>query len=141
EALYYLDELDNAEEADLFRLDRFLIDFKLQDDGSLVFNQFGEDTDEQIMQKAYPELDKTLLSDDLNGLQENDPKYQAMIRQAVEVERHRLSSRRKKVAEPETQVGKQIKRMMDAPTPVVDRIVKNTSREILKKYRPKGPTQ
>src|SRR5215813_12987212 len=94
EALYYLDELANAEEADLFRLDRFLVDFKLQDDGSLVFNQLGEDTDAQIMQKAYPELDKTLLSDDLNGLQENDPKYQAMIRQAVEVERHRLSSRR-----------------------------------------------
>lgn len=141
EAIYYLDEFANAEEADLFRLDEFLMDFQLQDDGTLVLSQWGEATQEQVSQKAYPELEKTLLSDELQGLTEDSPQYQAIIRRAVETERNRLSHRRKKVAEPETQIGKQIKEQMDAPTPVIDRIVKNTGREILKKYRPRGPVQ
>ncbi|MBI3658343.1 MAG: hypothetical protein HY232_18210 [Acidobacteria bacterium] len=84
-------------------------------------------------------MDPTLLSDELQGLKENSPRYQAIIRRAVERERQRLAGRRKKIAEPETNLGKQLKEQMDAPTPVIDRIVKNRSREILKKYRPRGP--
>ncbi len=63
-----LDEFGNADHADLFQLRDFMVDFTLKDDGGLQLSDFGESgfgevTIQEIMDNAYPELEKILMSD------------------------------------------------------------------------------
>jgi hypothetical protein len=55
EAIIRLDEFENAEGAQISRLSDFLVDFHLGDDGRLEFGTFGEATEDEIMETAYPE--------------------------------------------------------------------------------------
>ena len=72
DAIVALDEFDNADDAEISQLkEQFLVDFRLSDDGQLELNQFGESTEGEIMEAAFPELEKT---------HSEDP---AIIRQAV----------------------------------------------------------
>jgi hypothetical protein len=54
DAIITLDEFDNAELAKLVQIGSFMLDFRLTDDGELVFQGFGEDCQAEIMQRAYP---------------------------------------------------------------------------------------
>ena len=133
DAIEKLDEFGNADHADLFQLPDFMIDFTLKDDGSLELGDpgFGERTLNQIMEKAYPELEETLMSDELERVQQGTPEYQTVIRRAVEAERNRLSRRKKKVKEPKTELGKQIQKQTGAPAVMVDRIFEQVGKEVL----------
>ena len=133
EAIEKIDELGNADDADLFRLTDFLVDFTVQDDGRLELGDpgFGEQTLDQILEKAYPELEKTLQSEELEKLPQGSPEYQAAICRAVEVERNRLPRKKKKTREPKTELGKHIQKQTGAAVVVVDRIFEQVGREVL----------
>ena len=128
---HWLDAFGNADHADLFQLPDFMVDFTLKDDGSLELGDFGERTLNQIMEKAYPGLQETLMSDELERVQQGTPKYQTVIRRAVEAEHNRLSRRKKKVKEPKTELGKQIQKQTGAPAVMVDRIFEQVGKEVL----------
>src|SRR5687767_10619782 len=87
DAIVALDEFDNADHAYISQMPEFLVDFGLNDEGRLELNQFGEGTLDAIMEKAFPELNKTVLSEDFD---ETSEAYKTAVRQAVEVERKRL---------------------------------------------------
>ena len=133
DAIEKLDEFGNADHADLFQLPDFMVDFTLKDGGSLELGDpgFGERTLNQIMEKAYPELEETLMSDELERVQQGTPEYQTVIRRAAEAERNRLSRRKKKVKEPKTELGKQIQKQTGAPAVMVDRIFEQVGKEVL----------
>jgi len=61
------------------------------------------------------------------------------VRQAVRKERKRLEGR--KGAEPETLIGRDIKRKLDAPTLLVNKIVREQAKKRLKNFKPKGKPQ
>ena len=67
EAIIRLDEFENAEGAQIIRLSDFLVDFHLGDDGRLELGTFGEATEDEIMETAYPELEQLKTSDKLDG--------------------------------------------------------------------------
>jgi hypothetical protein len=54
DAIIALDEFDNAEIATLLKIDNFMLDFRLADDGELVFQGFGDECRAEIMEHAYP---------------------------------------------------------------------------------------
>ena len=82
EALLILVEFGDATDAELFETNNLLIDFKLNDDGDLELQQFGEDLDTLIWQKAYPIIFQATIN--------NDPAVEIDFAKAVEAEQVRL---------------------------------------------------
>jgi hypothetical protein len=76
-----LDEIGDATYAQLFETNNLLIDFELDDNGHLELQQFGEDLDGLIWQKAYPLL--------LQARMNNDD-FEKDFPEAAEAERDRL---------------------------------------------------
>ena len=134
DAIVALDEFDNADHAYISQMPEFLVDFRLNDEGRLELNQFGEGTLDAIMEKAFPELNKTSLSEDFN---ETSEAYKTAVRQAVEVERKRLWNKKKNVKEPKTEWGKRLQKELGAAAIVVDRAVERRATEVLKDFKTK----
>jgi len=135
DAISELDEFDNADHAQIYQLNDFLVDFRLGDEGDLELNQFGEGTYDQIMRKAFPELEKTILSDQLDSLKERSKEHKAAIRSAVELERKRLWGKKRKVKQAKTELGKRLQKELGAAAVVVDRAVERRAKEILKNFK------
>ena len=53
-AIIQLDEFDNAEYAEISRLNEFLVDFRLDDEGRLELAGIGEGAENAIMKTAFP---------------------------------------------------------------------------------------
>ncbi len=141
-ALIKLDELANAEGCPLVRLDDFLVHFRLKDDGELALESFGEVTDEEIWEFCYPILDdvkgQVQVEQDDSSSGTLTPAQTTRVREAVGQERERVSPQR--VAEPETALGRNIKKQMGAPSVLVDEIVRQGGEETLRKLkRPRKP--
>jgi hypothetical protein len=127
DAIEALDEFGNADNAYISQLkEQFLVDFRLTDDGHLELNQFGESTLDEIMEKAFPELER---------MKSDDP---AIISQAVELERTRLSGKKKKTKEAKTGIGQRLQKQFGAAAVVADRAVERQAKEILKKFKSKN---
>jgi len=71
-----------------------------------------------------------------HGFDREKPEGKALVKEAVERERGRV--RPKPVPEPNTVLGKEIKRQMGAPTSLVDGIVGRKGEKVLNKVRPRG---
>ncbi len=140
-AIIQLDEFENAEYAEISRLNEFLVDFALNDEGRLELAGIGEGTENTIMDDAFPDLEATLLSDELTDMNPDNPEYQRKVREAVEWERKRLWDKRKmkKVREPKTELGKRLQKSMGASTAMVDRWVDEMAEEILEESESDGP--
>jgi hypothetical protein len=136
DAVAALDEFDNADHANISQLKEFLADFRLNDEGRLELNEFGEDTLDGIMKKAFPELDKTFLSAARHA---PSKAYTVAIRQAVELERKRLWKEKKKVKQAKTEWGQEIQKQLGAAAVVADRAVERGAKEILKNFDSKKP--
>ena len=78
------------------------------------------------METAFPELEKT---------QSEDP---AVIRQAVELERTRLSETQKETKEAKTEIGQRLQEQLDAAAVVADRAVEREAKEVLKNFKSKN---
>ena len=141
DAIVTLDEFANADEADIYQLRELLVDFRLGDDGRLALSEFGEGTYDEIMKRAFPELDRTFMSDELQRLNEHSHAYKAAIRTAVETERKRLWGKKKKLKEAKTELGKRLQKELGAAAVVVDRAVEREAERTLRNLKGKKPTQ
>ncbi len=64
DAVVILDELGDATEADLFESQTLLIDLRLNDQGHLEFNRFGDRLYYEVMEQAYPLIWKAAMESD-----------------------------------------------------------------------------
>jgi len=133
EAIELLDEIGNAEASPVTSInDNFMVHFVLTDDGDFELQEWGEETAELIMKRAYPLLDEARMS----SFDKSDAERTEIIRCAVAKERERVVEKRVKT--PKTLLGQNLKGMMDAPTRKIDRIVDDESAKRLKGFKGKG---
>ncbi len=141
DAIVELDQVGNAEGCPITQLRQFQVHFRLTDDGKLEFESLGEGTSEQLFALAYPVLDHTLAEvyGEGDGNQETfTPEQQARVQAAIEQERERVHADLEDIAEPETEMGHDIKKQTSMATPLIDRIVHQTAEEILKDFKGQG---
>ena len=141
DAIIQLDEFENAEYSEISRLNEFLVDFSLNDEGRLELAGIGEGTEATIMDVVFPDLEATLMSDELVDMSPDNPEYQRKVREAVEWERKRLWDKRKvkKVREPKTELGKRLKKSTGAASALVDQLVDEMAGELLEDTDVEGP--
>ena len=123
EAIMTLDEVDNAEAAVVRRVQDFMVHLNLVDQGEFQFEDFGEQTWQDV-DRAYPYL------------ADADGASLETVREAVTKERERLDERNRKLAS--TELGRRIQSTMDAPSVLVDKIVQDLAKETLEDYEPDG---
>lgn len=123
EAVIRLDEFGNADGADIVQIGEFLADFRLTDGGDLELSEFGEATYDRIMEKGYPLLWETMLSDALMGLNENSKKYRQLVKTAAEAERKRMHRAKKQLPQAKTERGRKLQKDHDLPAIKADRLV------------------
>ena len=141
DAIIQLDEFESAEYSEISRLNEFLVDFSLNDEGRLELAGIGEGTEATIMDVAFPDLEATLMSDELVDMSPDNPEYQRKVLEAVEWERKRLWEKRKvkKVREPKTELGKRLKKSTGAASALVDQLVDEMGSELLEDTDVEGP--
>jgi hypothetical protein len=132
DALVQLDEWAGAEAEWLVPLETFMADFRLDDDGTIAFNEFGEETNNFIREHCYPELEAMLASDAVRS----DPgQYSSVekevVKAAVERERTRLWKNLPEGPPAKTELGKRIQKTMRTTGPVADHYVKLAAKRIL----------
>jgi len=138
-AIELLDEWGNAEQASLTRMTDCMFDFRLDGDGQIELAQVGESTHDCIMETCYPELEKAFAAAEFDAAGEGySAKGQKQIRKAVELERTRLWESLQPAKEAETEVGRKIQKQIDAPSVVVNRIVRNAARKRLETKEGEG---
>jgi hypothetical protein len=130
-AVGHLDEIANAEGCPLVRVDEFQVHFALSDDGELKLEGWGEATEEFIWDSLYPVLREARFR-----VGDRAGEHQDVVREAVRKERQRV--RRRLVAQPATELGKDIKRVSDMATTTINRMIRQRATERLKKYDPRG---
>jgi hypothetical protein len=141
DARIQLDELGD-EPADLWAMESCLLDFELTDSGTFRLTQFGERTAPEILERAYPVLNKTLESESFadhaiageDDRQEYGPAERDVLRSAVETERKRLAAFRPTPAT--TEHGKEIQRELGGSGAYVDAIVKQAASKRLRRFEP-----
>ena len=140
EAIECLDEVGNAEGCPLTPIPEFMAHFRLADTGEVEFEEFGGVTEDVLFEKAYPILNEAMLNaprDAQTGAL--TPEGVEAVRTAVAKERERV--RQKKVPEPETLLGREIKRNTDAPSRLVNRIIRKSARRRLERFQGSGKPQ
>jgi hypothetical protein len=132
DALVQLDEWAGAEPEWLVPLETFMADFRLEDDGDIEFNEFGEETNQFIREYCYPELEAVLAS----GAVRSDPGQYSpvekeVIKKAVEREKTRLWKSLPEGASAKTELGQRIQKSMGTTGAVADHYVKLAAKRIL----------
>ena len=132
DAIELLDEWGNAEQAQLSRMESCMFDFRLSDEGEIGLTQIGEHTHEVIMEKCYPVLDEALGTAEFDdqGCGYTEKGHEA-IRKAVECERTRLWDGQPPGKEADTELGRQIQRQFDAPSVMVNRMIRRMAKRAL----------
>lgn len=139
DAIVFLDEWGNAEQASLQRMPDCMFDFRLRDDGEIELADIGEATHDFIMETCYPELNKALsiAETDENG-SDFSSEGQKQIRDAVEQERTRLWSNQPPAKHAETELGRDIQKQTGAASVMVDRIVRQAATKRLQSKEVEG---
>ncbi len=139
-AIEQLDEIGNAEGCPVTRVPDLQIHLKLNDDGQVQFEELGGATEDFVWKMLYPRLGEAwglvYAEQAKTGNQALTEEQQERIQRAVQEERERV--RHKKVTEPQTEKGKDIQRMLDMPTSLVNKVVDKDGKERLKSFRPRG---
>ena len=141
DAIVELDQVGNAEGCPITQLRQFQVHFRFTDEGKLEYESLGEGTSEQLFALAYPELVQTL--DEVYGERDRNqeaftPEQQARIQAAIEQERQRVRVKPEDMAEPETEMGRDIKKQTGMASPLINRIVQQTAEEMLKDFKGRG---
>jgi hypothetical protein len=140
EAIERLDEVGNAEGCPLIPIHEFMAHFCVSDAGEIEFEGLGKVTEDVTVEKACPILDEAMLNAPRDGQSGAlTPEGVEAVRAAVARERERV--RQKKVPEPETLLGQEIKRTADAPTRLVDRIIRTAAIKGLERFPGSGKPQ
>lgn len=134
DAVVQLDEWAGAEPAWLVPLEACMVDFRLNDRGEIELGEFGEETEEFIWEKCYPELDQVLSSEDVlkhrSGKRNRDAANK--IRRAVEYERKRLWHAQKERTSAKTAIGQELQKRLGTVGPVADCYVEFAANQILR---------
>jgi hypothetical protein len=141
DAIMELDQVGNAEGCPITQLRQFQVHFRLTDDGKLECESLGEGTSERLFTLAYPVLEQTLekVYGEMDCNQEVfKPEQQARIQAAIEQERKRVRVESEDIVEPETGIGRDIKKQTGMASPLINRIVQQTAQEILKDFKGQG---
>jgi hypothetical protein len=139
DAIIALDEWDNAEMAQITRVSDFMVDFRLNAEGELELQAFGEALNDHIGEKAFPLLTEARRL----ALADGDEPTQTgkkMIRKAVQQEKERLMGK-KRVKPADTELGKSIQKQIGAPAALVNRYVKRRATQILEHSSTTGRKQ
>jgi hypothetical protein len=113
DAIIALDELDNAELAELKQVRDFMVDFRLAENGELELQGFGESCQEQIWHRAYPVLARAMAEAPKGATGEPTSAAKKRIRAAVHIEKERLVGKKaSKLAE--TELGKSVQSQLGA---------------------------
>jgi hypothetical protein len=140
DAIVMLDEFGDAEEAELRRIQNFMVDFEMNDDGEFNLHAFGGDLLYDIWEKAYPILSETRLHAPVDSEGDLTPSGKKIVRKAVQTEKQRLMGKKKRrVAD--TELGRTVQDQMGAPAALINRFVKQAATKALKKYPASGPKQ
>ena len=132
DAIELLHEWGNAEQVQLSRMESCMFDFRLSDEGDIELAEISEHTYEVIMEKCYPVLDEALGTAEFDDQgQGYTQKGQEAIRQAVDCERTRLWDNQPPPKEADTELGRDIQRQTDAPSVMVNRIVRRVAKQVL----------
>jgi endonuclease/exonuclease/phosphatase family metal-dependent hydrolase len=140
DAIIMLDEWDNAELAELRQIQSFMVDFNLTDEGELELQAFGERSQDDIWDRAYPVIDQARRNAPRNSAGELTEPGKEMMREAVQAEKQRLTAK-KKLRVADTELGRLAQSQMGAPAALVNRQVKQAAIEVLKKSPTSGPKQ
>jgi len=125
DAVEKLDEVANAEGCPTVELSAAQIHLALTDDGQLVLDGLGEDTEEEIFEFCYPVLGEALAAgQDIAG--------------AVQQERDRGKDNQAATEVPATELGRWTKRQLDMPTILVNRMVSKAAKQRLRSFKPRG---
>ena len=136
EAVELLDEIGNAEGCPLVPLPTFMIHLRISDEGEVEFDSFCEATEHVLFELAYPLLNEALLKVPTDEAGNPTPEGQTAVRDAVAKERNRV--RLKKVKEPDTELGREMKKIIRAPTRIIDRVIRESATKRLKRFPVKG---
>jgi hypothetical protein len=123
DAYVQLDEIAD-EPAEVWEMDRCLMDFGLNDNGTFTLTEVGGDTATEILSKGYPTLLKALLEEpSLEHAIVNGPisSPARSVRKAVTAERKRLRSA--KTTPAKTAAGREVQKRMNCSGPYADAIV------------------
>ena len=147
DAVERLDEFANFEGCPIRELPELMLLLDMDEEGAFTLEHVGEEMNETIRTFAYPLVQKAF--EDVLDQQEDghrdpiDRNEQTLaqedpIRKAVEAERERV--RRKSMAEPLTERGREIQRQMDVPTSLIRKQERRVARAVLKRKEvPKDP--
>ena len=101
------------------------VHFALTDDGQLVLDGLGEDTEQHIFEFCYPAVGEALAAGkDVVG--------------AVQIERDRAKDDRPEPEAPATELGRRTKAELDMPTSMVNRMVSKAAKRRLQSFKPPG---
>jgi hypothetical protein len=123
-AIEKLDEVANAEGCPMVELSEAQVHFALTDDGQMVLDGLGEDTEEAIFELCYPML------------REARATGQDVLR-AVQQERDRGSADLTEPETPATELGRRAKAYLDMPTSIVNRVVSKAATQRLRAFQSK----
>ena len=141
EASILLDEVGNADEAELHHLADLLVSFGLDDEGSLQVEQWGEACRKEVYEVAYPALEAARDAAFHGGWEPGVRPIPEPLRAAVEHERERGldEAREAEKRAPRTELGRRAQRSLGMPAALVDRLVERAGRKVLEKAKPRGP--
>jgi hypothetical protein len=125
DAIEKLDEVANAEGCPMVELSEAQVHFALTDDGQLVLDGLGDDTEQDIFEFCYPVLGEALT------------KGKDVVR-AVQIERDRGKDDRGEPEAPATELGRRTKAKLDMPTSIVNRMVSKAAKRRLQSFKPPG---
>jgi hypothetical protein len=120
DAIIMLDEWDNAELAELSRIRDFMVDFRLNDDGELELQAFGEGLLDDIWTKAYPVISQARTNAPVDSGGELTPDGKTMVRKAVRDEKERFKGK-KRSKRADTELGKSLQDQMGASAALANR--------------------
>lgn len=134
DAVVQLDQWAGAEPTWLVPIETCMVDFRLNDRGEIELGEFGEETEEFIWERCYPELDQVLSSEDVLKHRSGKRNREAAnkIRRAVEHERKRLWHAQKEGAPAKTAIGRELQKRLGTVGPVADRYVEFAADQILR---------
>ena len=114
-AIEQLDEFANADGLSLIEIKEFMAHFRLTEQGTFEFGEFGEATGEQILQKAYPLLDAVQTVTAGEETQET----KRLIQKTVAEERERVKAQKVEARTPEARF---LQEALDVPAAMANRI-------------------
>ena len=95
------------------------------DDGQLVLEAFGGETEQAIFEFCYPVLSEALATGQDVG-------------QAVQIERERERADRPEPEVPATELGRRTKAELDMPTTLINRMVSKAAKRRFRAFKPDG---